>query len=138
MEMLKDEIFDPLVTTAVTQQEGESETIKFQIKNSRPLFKDKSSIENIEYIPENAEVGKLVAMFETFDPDPEDVVCVHIEYASEKGVFAFVDRALVVAKPLDYETTKQYNLTIMITDGEARNHHNVSSVAVPSFFVFVL
>ncbi|XP_074594055.1 fat-like cadherin-related tumor suppressor homolog isoform X2 [Brevipalpus obovatus] len=122
-EMLKDEVVDLLTTPTVTRPEGESETTKFQIVNSRPLFKDKSSI---EYIPENAEVGQLVAMFETFDPDPEDLVCVHIDYASETGVFAFVDRALVVAKPLDYEITEQYNLTIMITDGEARNHHNVT------------
>ena len=95
------------------------------IINSAPVFRN-SDEDRMITVAETEKIGRMLVLIDTEDADG-DTVCVHIVDTPGSDNFAIFDnRALVLARQLDYEIQTEYSLTILLTDGHERVPINVS------------
>ena len=81
--------------------------------------------ESVLMVSEDEKIGHMLMVIRTTEAG-EDPICSHILESSEKRSFAIVDGALMIAKKLDFESTRVYNLAILITNGRDSNYFNIT------------
>ena len=101
---------------------------------SNDLNENKSNSEKLSFltdtsdnnliVSEDEKVGHMLMMSATNGLSKREI-CSHLIESNRKGTFAIVDGALMLAKKLNFESARLYNLTIFITDGHDSHYINV-------------